>query len=287
MVCFRNLKVATDQAIELFANKDAIEEVVLQPYEHYVARFNEAVALLKNIAPTVDAVNQLSTEEEKVAFIQSFRNLIRQKNVLTCFTEFDHAHLDLDAQEFADYQSKYLDLHEETKGDRAKEKVSILDDLDFELELISRDDINIGYILTLLEGVGDAQEEEREKTLEYITKVLKIEVQLRSKKELIERFIAEHLPELWPGGNLRESFRDYWNDQTQAAMQRLAESEGLQAAGLKNLIDEYLYTERIPLTPEIIDIMNSTPNLTERMPAAKKVIQKVKEFIEIYLDGVD
>ena len=288
VVCFRNLKTATDQAIELFANKEAIEEVVLQPYEFYVKQFNDAVAALKQMVPTVDAVNDLETEDDKAEFIKLFRDLIRQKNVLTCYTEFEFSDLNLDEQEFTDYQSKYLDLYEETKNERTKETVSILADLDFELELIRRDEINVGYILMLLEELRDAKEKEQEKTLAFISKILDTEVQLRSKKELIERFIAEHMPELFQGesGNLRESFTNYWDDETQIAMQKLAQSEGLEKVGLKNLIDEFLFTERTPLTQEIINVLLSKPRLIERIPIATRVIDKVKEFVEIYFDGI-
>ena len=78
-MCFRNLKPATDQAIELFANKDAIEEIILQPYEKYVEWFADAVAALQKIAPTVDSVNELPDEEEEARFIQAFRDLMRIK----------------------------------------------------------------------------------------------------------------------------------------------------------------------------------------------------------------
>ena len=98
VVCFRNLKPATDQAIELFANKDAIEEIILQPYEKYVERFADACAELLKIAPTVNSVNELPTEVEEVRFIQAFRELMRIKNVLSCFTEFSFDDLDMDEQ---------------------------------------------------------------------------------------------------------------------------------------------------------------------------------------------
>ena len=161
VVCFRNLKPATDQAIELFANRDAIEDIILQPYEHYVDLFNAVVTELKQIAPTVESVNEIQTEEEAAIFIKLFRDLLRLKNMLVSFTEFDFDTLAIDEQELNDYQSKYLDLYEKTKRDREKEKTSILDDIDFELELIHRDDINVGYILTLLEkhaGSGTERE---------------------------------------------------------------------------------------------------------------------------------
>ena len=156
VVCFRNLKPATDKAIELFANKDAIEEIILAPYEDYAASFNAAVDNLHAIVPTVESVDDLLTEEDEALFVQAFRQLIRVKNVLDCFTQFSFDDLAMDEQTFADYRSKYLDLYHKVKADNEKEKVSILDDLDFELELITRDKINVSYIISLLQNMQDA-----------------------------------------------------------------------------------------------------------------------------------
>ena len=100
----------------------------------------------------------------------------------------------MDEQQFEDYKSKYLDLYDKVKTNQQKEKVSILDDIDFELELIHRDEINVSYIITLLRNMKSAKPAEREKQRQVISRILETETQLRSKKELIERFIAEHFP---------------------------------------------------------------------------------------------
>ena len=122
------------------------------------------------------------------------------------------------------YQSKYLDLvwKNETRQ-REKEKASILDDIDFELELIHRDDINVGYILTLLENMQEAEQKEKEKIHIHIDKILETEIQLRSKKELIERFISEHLTALPQGGNMRDAFSRYWDNEKDKAVIRMGE----------------------------------------------------------------
>ena len=130
IVCFRNLKPATDKAIELFANKDAQEEIILAPYEDYIEKIEEAVANLLAITPDVASVDDLLTEEDEAKFIQAFREVIRIKNVLDCFTEFDFRDLPMDEQLFADFRSKYLDLYDKVRSERQKEKVSILDDID-------------------------------------------------------------------------------------------------------------------------------------------------------------
>ena len=287
VVCYRNLKSATDKAIELFANKDAIEEVVLQPYEYYVDRFNAAVEKLKGIAPTIGDVNELQSEDERAEFITAFRDLIRLKNILVCFTEFNFDDLKIDEQELADYQSKYLDLYQQTKTDRQAEKVSILDDIDFELELIHRDDINVNYILQLLENIQDAQEKEQQKIKTQITKMLETEIQLRSKKELIERFIAEHFDAIPDSGHLRDTFSNYWDEEKKKAISELAKSEGLDTEGLAKVIEDRLFTEKMPLPQEVVKIMHVTPRLRERQSVVGRVIERIREIVEVYFDGVD
>ena len=169
-------------------------------------------------------------------------------------------------------RAKYLDLYEQTRTDRKKEKVSILDDLDFELELIHRDDINVGYILSLLENIQVAQQKEKEKIKAHVKKILDTEIQLRSKKELIERFIAEHLDSIPQGGNLRESFNSYWDVEKEKAVLELAESEGLEYQGLADVIENYLFTEKAPLPDRVIRIMKTKPKLKEVMSIVDRVV---------------
>src|SRR5690606_11559484 len=115
----------------------------------YVEKFQEAVTKLLAVVPTVDSVNELPSEVEKLDFIKAFRELMRLKNVLGTFTEFEFDDLVMSEQDFEDYKSKYLDIYDSSKKP-GKEKVSILNDVDFELELIHRDEINVSYILKLL-----------------------------------------------------------------------------------------------------------------------------------------
>jgi type I restriction enzyme R subunit len=153
IVVFRNLKKATDDAITLFANKEAIEEILVEPLEVTVEQFNEGVQKLKAIAPTVESVDALVDEEAELRFIKAFRNLMRLNNQLVTFVDFDFTQLWMSGQEFEDYKSKYLDLYDKVRTATNKEKVSILDDVDFEVELIHRDEINVRYILELFEDL--------------------------------------------------------------------------------------------------------------------------------------
>lgn len=287
VVCFRNLKPATDKAIELFANKDAIEEIILAPYEDYVDLFGNAVEDLLAVTPTVESVDQLLTEEDEARFIQAFREVIRIKNVLDCFTQFSFDNLPMDEQIYADYRSKYLDLFQKVKADNQKEKVSILDDLDFEVELITRDKINVSYIIALLRNMRDAKPGEQPKLRKTIIDILDGDAEMRSKKELIERFIADHFANIPADRDVGDAFEDYWDEERKRAIETMSVEEGLNSEGLEKVIGDYLFTEKPPMRDEVIGIMNARPGLRERGTVAERVIDKIKDFVTTFIDGVD
>jgi len=115
------------------------------------------------IAPTVDSVNDLDTEEDELAFAKAFREIMRLKNILSSFVEFTFEDTYMKEQDFADYTSKYLDLYDKIKSNTRKESVSILEEIDFELELIHRDEINVAYIMKLLAQLKDAKPKDQAK----------------------------------------------------------------------------------------------------------------------------
>lgn len=286
IVCFRNLKGATDQAITLFSNLHARDEIIMQPYEEYVEKFNQAFVELLKIAPTVNSVNNLPSEEEELKFIQAFRELIRLKNVLGTFTEFSFDDLSMNEQGFEDYKSKYLDLYDKAKSHNEKEKVSILEDIDFELELIHRDEINVTYILKLLAKLKDAEPEEQEKQKKAIVELVASDTQLRSKRELIEKFINQHLPQVDDSDNIADEFEAFWDEERQLALQRLSEEESLDAEKLQEVIGSFLFTEKKPLRDEIIAMMHKRPSLKDRGPVAERVTSRILGFVETFINGI-
>ena len=286
IVCFRNLKEATDEAITLFSNKNAKDEIIMQPYEEYIAKFNQAFNALLQIVPTVNSVNDLANEEEELAFIQAFRELMRLKNVLTTFTEFEFADLSMNEQAFEDYKSKYLDLYDKAKSHNQKEKVSILEDIDFELELIHRDEINVAYILKLLAKLKDATPEEHEKQKKALIEIVAGDAKLRSKRELIEKFIQENLPHISDSDDLPEEFENYWNEERKEALKKLSEEESLDNEKLEEVIGKYLFTEKKPLRDDVIGLLNKRPALKERASVAERVTTKILGFVETFISGV-
>jgi type I restriction enzyme R subunit len=288
IVVFRNLKKVTDQAITLFSNKEAIDVIIMKPYEEYTQKFNEAFINLLKITPIVNSVNGLVSEEDELEFIKAFRELMRLKNTMTTFANFDWEDLAMQEQLFNDYRSKYLDLWQKTKTDTAKEKVSILDDVDFELELIHRDEINVTYILKLLANLKDAKKEEQEAKKKEIVDALTGEANLRSKRELIEKFIEDNLPQIEDSEIIPQEFEKFWSEEQQKAFEVFVKEESLSSEKTQKLIEDYLYAEREPLRDELLDLIEGTkPNVLKRKSIGDRILNKVVNFVETFINGMD
>jgi len=286
IVSFRNLKAATDEAITLFSNKDAVEVIIVQPIEDYVEKFNEAVKALMKIAPTTGSVDDLLTEEDELTFIKSFREIIRVKNVLQTFADFTFDDLDMTEQDFEDYKSKYLDLYDKVKGGTDKEKVSILEDVDFEIELIRRDEINVYYILRLLSNYNAASNEEKARINKTIADIMAGDVELRSKRELILEFIDKNMPEIGDSDDITDEFEVFWNKKQKEAFDKLAAEENIPVDKLTELVGDYLFTERLPLSDTIIGLFEEQPKLFERKKIVERIKGKIVNYVEVFINGI-
>lgn len=286
IVCFRNLKKATDQAIALYANKDAQEVVFMKSYDEYVKEFNQLVKDLRSITPTVDSVDDLPSEIEWLKFVKAFRELIRMKNILQVFADFSYEDLDIKEQEFEDFKSKYLDIYDRVREETEKEKVSILDDVDFELELIHRDEINVAYILNLLVKMKSSKPEMQEKIKKTISDLLSSQPQLRSKKELIEQFIEENLPQIDDSSIINDEFDQFWDKEKIKAFNEMCQEFKLQPKKIQNIIGDYLFTERKPLGDDIVDALEEKPKILQRRNIIEKTTKEILNFIETFIEGI-
>jgi type I restriction enzyme R subunit len=286
IVCFRNLKEATDEAIALFSNKNAKETVLVEPYEVYVKQFNEATEALLAIAPTVQSVDDLPDENAELEFVVKFRELLRVKNILTTFADFSEEDLSLPAQDFEDYKSKYLDVHDKVKKHTDAEKASVLEDIDFELSLIHRDEINVAYILNLLVSLRKLEPDEAKKRQKEIVDMVAGEIQLRSKRELIEQFIEENLPKLQPTDNVIGAFEGYWSAHKKTAFEQLCADEKIQPEQLQKLLQDYEYYNRLPRPQEIKEALSYQPKMLERKPILTRVGEKIQAFIDTFIEGM-
>jgi len=275
IVCFRNLKKATDQAIRLYSDKDALETVLMKSFDEYLDQFNTLLSILETSYPTMESVDKLEGEEAKKGFIELFRNLLRIKTRLNSFAEFSFEKVALTEQQFEDYTSKYKDLYNDIKSKDEKDKVSILDDIDFEIELLRRDNINVDYILTLLSEL-DPKEASYEKDKEFILKTLESSIELHSKKELIRKFMEQALVE---GGDVTGDFEIFMTQEKTNQINELAAQEYLNREKVIHLLDEFEFTGKIDeqiLEQSFIEELG----LIARRTKKKSLIGKIKDIIE-------
>lgn len=288
IVCFRNLKDATDEAIKLFCDTEANEDILMAPYEDYVALFNQQLHSVQMLASTPQEVDNLINEEQQLAFVQAFRQLIRTMNKLKPFADFDWQDINLSEQMFEDYKSKYLDIYDRTRQDN-QEAASILEELDFELELIHRDEINVAYILKLLGELEQKRREEGEsadiqKARQDIFAMLGNEAQLRSKRELIEKFIDEYMPQAPDINDLSGVFSGYWFHEKRKAIHKFCVTEQLDKEGVNRLIEQYHFSGKDPLREDIFQYLAYKPKLMERKKLYDRLLGQLKEIIHKYDD---
>jgi type I restriction enzyme R subunit len=189
-------------------------------------------------------------------------------------------------QEFEDYKSKYLDVHDKVKKQSDPEQTSVLEDIDFELSLIHRDEINVAYILNLLMTLGKLNPEEAKKRQKEIIDLVAGEVQLRSKRDLIEKFIEENLPKLNPTDNVINEFEGYWAKHKKEAFEQLCVEEKIKPEQLEKLMQNYQFVNRLPHQHEIAGALEFKPLIKERKSILERVGDKIQTFINTFIEGM-
>lgn len=282
IISFRNLKLATDKALALFGDENAKEVVFKKPYEEQKKQFKEKLVELRKKVPTVASVNALQGEEEKAEFVKTFRDLLRIKSSLETFAEFSFSDLGIEEQEFYDYQSKYLDIHEDRKNNES-EAESILDQIDFEIELTVRDVIDFDYIIQLIAGLKNISSKAvRDKKTDDILRIFDRDVKLRKKKDLIRKFIEENLPRIDKAEDVEKSFGEFWASERSESLKTIAEAEKIPLDKFEQLIGEYLYTQRLPQGQDIVDMMPEAPRILQRQGIIDRIKSAIENIVDIF-----
>jgi type I restriction enzyme R subunit len=188
IVTFRDLEEQTNDALALFGNEDARGVVLLKPYAEYYAEYEERVAELLALFPLGE---RWVGESANKMFIKLFGRILQLQNILTAFDEFEGNEI-LSDRDIQDYRSYYLDLYNDLRREADAEKESIIDDVVFEIELVKQVEVNVDYILLLVEQYrkehGDGTDRAVE-TRAKIQRAIDSSISLRNKKDLILAFV--------------------------------------------------------------------------------------------------
>ncbi|WP_061014559.1 type I restriction endonuclease subunit R [Photobacterium leiognathi] len=286
VVCFRNLKTAADDAFKMFSNKQPTEVIEMPSFDDLMVDFDKAYAALISITPTVDSVDNLPDEEAQAWFVRQFRELMRLKNMLGNFADFDMDATKMSEQEFQDFTSKYADLNRQLRENSTKEKVSILDDVDFELELMHRDEVNVGYILHLLRELHEEEStEEKARKRQVIANLIGSDPTLLSKKALIEKFMNDHLEGIPAHADVEEEFEFFWEKEKRKALESIATEENLDTEKLEILVNRYELSEEMPLRDDFAGTLQTKPTILQRKKIVGRLAEKFKGFVDTFIGG--
>lgn len=277
IVAFRDLEEETNAALELFGNKDARGVVLLKPYGDYYGEYVDKVTELLTHFPIGQ---QIVGEQAQKDFIQLFGAILRLQNILTSFDDFNGNDPLTDRQR-QDYTSIYLRLRDEYTRDRDCDREIINDDVVFEIELVKQVEINVDYILMLVEklraekGDGDDKEIRAE-----ITRAVDASPSLRSKRDLVEDFV-ESVSLL---GGVDEQWQAYIAAKREAELQELIETHKLKLEQTRSFVDEafrdgQLRTAGTEIT-RILPPMSRFNRESSHGDKKKRVVEALSRFFE-------
>ena len=241
IVSFRDLEEQTNDAIALFGNRDARGVVLLKPYREY---YDEYGALVTELLDRFPLGQQIIGEGEQKAFIALFGSILRLTNILISFDDFT-GHEILTERQSQDYRSLYLDLYADYRKVTDAEKETINDDVVFEIELVKQVEINVDYILMLIDKYrqerGDGDDKEQRAT---ITRAVDASPSLRSKKDLIEAFVDSVSTE----GHLDDEWQAYIAARREAELQAIIDDEQLKPAETRHFVARAFTDGAVPTT---------------------------------------
>lgn len=277
IVSFRNLEEETNDAIALFGNKEATGVVLLKPYGEYYQEYAEKVTeLMEQYQPGEWVVG----EANQNAFVKLFGDILRLRNILTSFDEFEKNEI-LSPRDVQDYQSTYLDIWNDRKQERKSEKEQIVSDLVFEIELIKQVEINVDYILMLVqkyrEERGNGQDQE---IRAGITRAIDSSPTLRDKKDLIENFVDTVSLE----GSLEDEWTAYLEAQREKELGEIIAAENLKPEETAQFIDAAFREGSIRVSgTAITKVLPPVSRFSKEKNHGEKkrrVVQKLGEFFE-------
>ena len=316
VVCFRDLKSKVDEAIKLFSNGTPLEDIVRKPFDEVKRDYQELTKDFLEHYPEPHFVDYLQSENDKKQFILAFRDIIKKHAEIQIYNEFEKEANDLGMteQQFMDFRSKYLDIYdsfaakptEQSSGYKAQEDesgmaaepdpsendASGLGDIDFCLELLHSDIINVAYILELIADLNPYSEDYTEKRRHIIDTMIK-DAELRSKAKLIDGFIQKNVDDDRDNfmarkqkadgtSDLEERLNNYIVTERNNAVNTLAKDEDLDASVLNHYLSEYDYLQKEQ--PEIIQeaLKGKHLGLIKKRKALTRILDRLRSIIRTF-----
>ncbi len=305
IVCFRDLKNNVDTSIKLFSNSNNPEDIVRPPYENIKQEYKSLATDFLQKYPTPNSIDLLQSENDKKNFVLAFRDIIRKHAEIQIYEDYseDAEDLGMTEQQFNDYKSKYLDITVGFIDPPAIPSVVAeelapygnsqgLEDIDFCLELLHSDIINVVYILELIAELDPYSDDYSEKRQHILDTMIK-DAGMRGKAKLIDGFIQKNVDEdkenFMNGRNkadgtneLEERLNQYIVSERNKAVSDLADDEQISAEVLNHYIKEYDYLQKEQ--PEIIQkaLKEKHLGLIKTRKALTRILDRLRSIIKTF-----
>lgn len=304
ILCFRDLKDKVDESLKLFS-AGGIEDVLRKPFQEVKRTFNEMAETFLQKYPTMESVDALKSEYDKKKFLLAFREIIKKRAEIQIYEDFDadDPGLILSEQDYNDYRSKYLDMTVGFIKEEKPDESSLLEepqaeygdggkleDIDFCLELLHSDVVNVAYILSLISNLNPSDEDYEKKRQEILDTMIK-DAAMRKKTRLIDDFIKRNVDYDKAGFqrakadgtmDLEARLKNYIIERKTEAVEDLAMTEGVDPEALGKYMSEYDYLGREK--PEIIQeaVRKKKMGLLARSATVRRIVEKMREIIDLF-----
>ena len=301
IVCFRNLEDATNDSFALFGDKDAAGVILMRPFNDYYFGYQDekgkhvygykeiAEALLNRYMLPINPMN--FTDEQKREFVKLFGGLLKMQNLLSAFDEFTEEKQIVSDGDRQDYQTWYINLHDEMRPTSGGEKESIEDDLIFEMELVKQIQINIPFVLALVKEFHEKNCQDKT-IIAKIQKAIGSSPDLRDKKDLIMKFIERMTPT--PGEKPKDAdINDEWNEyvdkQREEELKQIIKDENLKEEETRKFIDQsfadgYVTTTGLAITKVLPPMPIFGGGAQNREAKKQNVLAKLTAFFTKYFN---
>ena len=276
IICYRNLKKRTDEALTLFSNSQDTKGILVPEYGYFVDKFNEMVARLKDIAPSPETLDSMQDEDEQKRFVVTFRELTKYLQSMQTFVEFsfDQDALTMTDQEYQDYKSKYMSLY--TRQRSECETVSVLNDVDFCIELMESDRINVAYIMNLIRNIRFDDAKKKDYDIKHIKEELNRtdNPQLLRKVEILQNFLDKVVVGLNSVDEIDAAYNDFENKTKQEEITSFAKTEDIDPKMLADFVSEYEFSG-------VMNAGNIRDRIEKPLPLLKKksLVRRIVDFI--------
>ena len=292
IVCFRNLEEPTNKCIALFGDPSARGVTILRPFEDYFNGYTDEDgkevrgyrSYLEELFALLNPGELPLGEKAEKAFIRLFGTILKMRNLLSCFDQFDNADF-IRERDLQDYTSIYLDLADKYRPGK-HDKEDICDDIIFEMELVKQVEVNIDYILFLVKQYHDGHQQDTEIRVK-IAKAIDSSPDLRDKKELIDKFIDD----LTPDSEVDDEWKRYVNREKREQFEQIVSEEHLKREKAVEFIEDAFQRGYVPEggmeLDGIMPPINPFDKSANRQGKIQAVVERLKAFFNRFIDITD